>query len=191
VEPWQGAVLFLVGFGLVIPALEELLKPVGLVLAGQRVAAPMTAFVAGMLAGVGFGMTESLGNIAGATDMWAFAALTRIGTLIMHAFCSGLVGWGWGQARYRRRLARLALAYAGAVGIHGLWNGAAVIAVYGALQAGAVLANGALVAAGALLALLLGVCLAGLLGMGGRLRTAAAAAAITESAGSLAKTNIA
>jgi RsiW-degrading membrane proteinase PrsW (M82 family) len=51
----------------------------------------------------------------------------------MHITASGLMGWGYASARLEKRYGRLLLMFLLAVGIHGLWNGSALTAVYGAL----------------------------------------------------------
>jgi hypothetical protein len=44
------------------------------------------------------------------------------------------LGWGIASARLEKRYGRLALTFLFSVSIHGLWNGAAIMAVYGSLR---------------------------------------------------------
>jgi hypothetical protein len=44
------------------------------------------------------------------------------------------MGWAIASVRLEKRYGRLALTYLLSVAIHGLWNGAALLAVYGALR---------------------------------------------------------
>ena len=58
----------------------------------------------------------------------------------MHITSSGLLGWAIASARLEKRYTlrvlrgRLALTYLLSVSIHGLWNGSAILTVYGALR---------------------------------------------------------
>jgi hypothetical protein len=52
----------------------------------------------------------------------------------MHITTSGLLGWAIASAQLEKRYGRLALTYLGSVSIHGLWNGSAILAVYGGLR---------------------------------------------------------
>jgi hypothetical protein len=56
-------------------------------------------------------------------EQWASLVFARIGTGAVHIFTTSLVGWGLASAWGQRRYLRLAICYAVAVGIHGLWNG--------------------------------------------------------------------
>ena len=107
----------------VIPLLEELLKPLGLWLLGGRCLTPAQGFQAGMLAGLIFALAESLGNLANPLgDQWSLVAAGRLGTGVLHITTSGLVGWGLASAWGERRLWRLSGAFLLAVLLHGGWN---------------------------------------------------------------------
>lgn len=180
-QPWV-IILALALASIAIPLIEELLKPIGVIaLIGQR-PAPMAAFLGGVMGGLGFAVTETLGNLVALADPWVVLILARMGTLVMHSFTSGLVGWGWGQMAAGRPR-RLAGAYAGAVAIHGLWNALAVAAAYIGLYFQRTSQPGNLLLAGALgivmmfcllafMALVVG-CAAGLAWVGHRLRSPA------------------
>ena len=129
-------VLF-IGFSfisVIFPIIEESLKPIGVwFLAGQKLT-PAQGFAYGVLSGAGFGLFENLGNTSGSGELWAILASARISTLLLHSLTTGLVGWAlasaWGQKRYLR----LALTYAFAVAVHGLWNAMAVISTVASLE---------------------------------------------------------
>ncbi|HLB47150.1 MAG TPA: PrsW family glutamic-type intramembrane protease [Anaerolineales bacterium] len=127
-QPWVIVLAFVLG-SIVVPMIEELIKPIGVVLLIGRRPAPMAAFVGGMMGGLGFAVTETLGNLVTIADPWLVLIMARMGTLVMHSLTAGLVGWGWGQLAARRPW-RWVGAYAGAVAIHGLWNGLAVATVF-------------------------------------------------------------
>jgi uncharacterized membrane protein len=52
----------------------------------------------------------------------------------MHITSSGVLGWAIASAQLEKRYRRLVLTYLLSVSIHGLWNGSAIMAVYGALR---------------------------------------------------------
>ncbi len=116
-----------------VPLLEEALKPIGVwFLAGQKLN-PVQGFAYGILSGAGFGLFENLGNTSGGTTDWALLASTRISTLLLHCFTAGLLGWALISAWNERRYLRLALIYCIAVIVHGLWNGMALLSAAASL----------------------------------------------------------
>ncbi len=117
-----------------VPLLEELFKPLGVwFLAGQKII-PAQGFGYGVLCGAGFGLFENLGNTSGGAADWALLVSSRISTLLLHSFTAGLVGWALVSAWSERRYLRLALTYAAAVIVHGLWNGLALLSLASQLQ---------------------------------------------------------
>lgn len=139
-RPYVIAALVFVA-ALVVPLIEELVKPIGVWALGRSRTTPMAAFVGGALGGLGFALFEAFLNSANVgRDQWAGFVVGRLGTTVMHVCATGLAGWGVGQLFAGRWLRALA-AYAGAVLVHGLWNGNVIIA---SLSAGLLLeaANG-------------------------------------------------
>jgi hypothetical protein len=125
------AVIFsVIVFGAVIvPLIEELIKPVGVwLLAGRRLT-PAEGFAIGALSGAGYALVESLFLGSGGQE-WAFVVFARLGTSAVHILTAGLMGWAlvtaWTQSRY----IRLAAIYLLAVLIHGLWNGLTIASVF-------------------------------------------------------------
>jgi hypothetical protein len=117
-----------------VPLLEELLKPIGVwFLIGQKLT-PAQGFGYGVLSGIGFGLIENLGSTSGGATDWALLASARISTLLLHSFTAGLVGWALVSAWSERHYLRLAIAYAVAVILHGLWNGLVVLSAAVSLQ---------------------------------------------------------
>ncbi len=108
--------------GVLVPLLEELLKPIGVWLLARRALTPAEGFVAGALSGAGFALMENLGYSAASLDSWAAIVLARSGTAVMHIGASALVGWGLAATWRDGRFLRLVAAYLAAVFIHGLWN---------------------------------------------------------------------
>jgi len=129
-------VLFL-GFAsitVLVPMIEETFKPIGVwFLAGQKIS-PAQGFGYGVISGAGFALFENLGNTSSGGEVWALVAGSRISTLLLHCFTAGLVGWALASAWRQRRYLRLAVTYAIAVLVHGLWNGLAVLSAASSLQ---------------------------------------------------------
>ena len=110
-----------------VPMVEESLKPLGVwFLTGQKLT-PTHGFVYGVLSGAGFGLFENLGKTSGGGEAWAILASTLIITLLLHCFTAGLVGWALVSAWSQKRYIRLGISYILAVLVHGLWNGMAVV----------------------------------------------------------------
>ncbi|MGA2503455.1 MAG: PrsW family glutamic-type intramembrane protease [Anaerolineales bacterium] len=116
------------------PLIEEAAKPAVLWFMGKRMRSPAEGFVLGAFCGAGFAMLEGLMAASGATQLWGIGVGGRAAASLMHITGSGILGWGIASARLEKRYGRLALAYLAAVSIHGLWNGAAIMAVYGSLR---------------------------------------------------------
>ena len=107
----------------IIPLIEEALKPIGVWFqAGQKIT-PAQGFAYGVLCGAGFGLFENLGNTSVGGEMWVVLASTRITTLLLHSLTTGLVGWALASAWSQKRYLRLGLVYTFAVLLHGIWNG--------------------------------------------------------------------
>jgi RsiW-degrading membrane proteinase PrsW (M82 family) len=122
-------------FGAVIvPLIEEALKPLGVwLLAGSHLT-PAEGFTAGVLCGAGYALIESLLLSSNGGTEWVSLAFARIGTGVVHILTSGLTGWGLASAWAENRYLRLGVAYLGAVMIHGLWNGLTVLMVTAGLS---------------------------------------------------------
>jgi hypothetical protein len=105
-----------------VPLIEEALKPLGLWLLAGRRFSPAEGFVAGVLSGAGFALFENLIATSAGGEGWAMLAVVRISTALLHMLTTGLVGWALAHAWSRGRYFRLAFAYSFSVALHGLWN---------------------------------------------------------------------
>ncbi len=117
------AVVLTIGiFGAVlVPLIEELLKPIGVwFLVGTRLT-PAGGFVAGILCGAGYALIESLG-LASSGEQWASLVVARMGTAGVHIFTTGLSGWALALAWKQNSYLRLGGVYLFNVFFHGLWN---------------------------------------------------------------------
>jgi hypothetical protein len=115
-----GGVIFII----VAPLLEEFVKSLGGPLLGfQRRG---DAFLWGVTCGAGFSALEGLFNGGAVLEGWGLVMLFRWGATLMHALASGLMGLGWYGFLARGRPWQLLGAYGASVGVHALWNGAAM-----------------------------------------------------------------
>lgn len=111
---------------LLVPLIEELLKPLAVWLFAWKIESPAQGFVLGMLSGAAFGLFESLNASADGTVSWSVIVIARAGTSILHMTTSGLVGWGILSAVKEKKIRRFVAAYFTSVLVHGIWNAAAV-----------------------------------------------------------------
>lgn len=110
---------------LIVPLIEELLKPLAVWALATKIETPSQGFVMGLLSGASFALIESLNASADGTISWPVIVSVRAGTSILHMTASGLVGWGIVSAFKEKRIGRLIAAYFSAVLIHGVWNASA------------------------------------------------------------------
>jgi len=113
-------------FVVAAPLIEEFLKGLGVVLLGYRLRGQAEAWLWGVACGAGFAVGEGLFNGSLALEGWGAVMLMRCGASLMHCTASGIMGLGWYQALVRRRPWRLLAAFVASVGMHALWNAAAV-----------------------------------------------------------------
>lgn len=131
-----GVLLAVLSFlAVVVPLIEELLKPIGVWLLVGRRLAPAEGFAIGALGGAGFALFETLTSV-NTPDGWAAIVAARLGTNVMHLLTSGLMGWALASAWAEKRWLRLGAAYLLAVALHGIWNAAAVLVAFGSLSVG-------------------------------------------------------
>lgn len=124
----QPMVLFaiLAGLSIIVPLVEESLKPLGLWFLAKRGFSPAQGFALGAVSGATFALIESLATLSGAAGSdWLLLVIGRVGTLLLHIVCSALVGWGLGLAWTRAKYAQFAALFLAALAIHGIWNGLA------------------------------------------------------------------
>jgi hypothetical protein len=148
---------------LVIPLIEELLKPIAAWLLVHRGLTPAQGFMAGLLSGAGYALFESL-MLATAGGEWAMLVAARVGTGLLHVTTSALMGWAIAVAWRRGGWAgflRLLGAYFGVVFLHGLWNGLTLFLTWSVFLQGAEETLDAIFRVGGVAAVGLGV-LAGL-----------------------------
>ena len=134
-KPWVIALGFLM-LSFILPTVEELLKPFGVILMLKRKTTPLEECVGGMVGGLGIAAVETLSNLTAIGDVWLITILARFGTMVMHGLTAGLVGWGWGQWAASRSWWSLIRSFIGAIFLHGLWNASVVTIVLVGLRFG-------------------------------------------------------
>jgi hypothetical protein len=112
--------------GLMVPMIEELLKPLAVWIFAKKIESPAQGFAMGLLGGASFALIESLNASGDGTVSWPFIVSIRAMTSLLHVTASGLVGWGIVSAFREKRFMRFFAAYFSAVAIHGIWNACAV-----------------------------------------------------------------
>ena len=109
----------------IVPIIEELLKSITIWPLLSRPMNAGQAFLGGALGGAGYALFESL-FLPQAGELWAVTMVARAGTPLIHAFNTALVCWGLAEGFRRKRWLFAIGTYALAVGLHGLWNLAAI-----------------------------------------------------------------
>ena len=118
-----GVLFSILAFGaVVVPIIEELLKPIGVWLLFGRGLTQIAGFTAGALSGAGYALIESL-LLSSNGQEWASLVIARSGTSSVHILTTSLMGWAIALAWRKKRYGRLILVFLCAVAIHGLWNG--------------------------------------------------------------------
>jgi len=111
----------LIYMAILVPAIEEVFKPLGVWLFAGKLDSPAQGFALGALSGAGYALIETIG-VSGQGAGWASLLLSRIGTGVLHITTSALMGAAivrvWKDRRYLRLLGTFFLA----VTLHGLWN---------------------------------------------------------------------
>ena len=119
-------------FSVMIPMLEELVKPLAVWLFGNQISSPAQGFALGALGGASFALLETFGVSAQSED-WTTLLLTRLGTDILHVTTAALMGAAIVYAIREHRYLRLLGIYLLCVFLHGLWNGLAILFTFSGL----------------------------------------------------------
>jgi RsiW-degrading membrane proteinase PrsW (M82 family) len=125
--------LLLVLLSVIAPLVEELVKPLAVVILIGRVRSKAEAFTLGLACGIGFNLVETTGYISSGYNDWLTVALVRSGAGLLHGLGAAMVSLGWyylthkEEGRWRRR-ALVALGCAVyAVLQHAIWNGSVAL----------------------------------------------------------------
>ena len=115
-----------------VPAIEELCKPLGVWLLARKLNSTARGFALGALSGAGYALVETIG-VSGQASEWAILLFTRIGTGLLHITTSALMGAAIASAWHERRYRRLLGTYIFVVLLHGLWNAFAMLFTFSTL----------------------------------------------------------
>ncbi|MBC7251316.1 MAG: PrsW family intramembrane metalloprotease [Anaerolineae bacterium] len=110
----------------IVPLIEELLKPLGVLLLSYRRPTRAQAWLGGLACGAGFALAEGMLNTTTSAEVWGLIAPVRAGASLMHCLSCGLVALGWQRLLVERRPWKLVGAFVVSVTMHALWNLAAV-----------------------------------------------------------------
>jgi hypothetical protein len=116
----------LVFFSMLIPIIEEIIKPLGAWLNPNKLATPRQGFVIGVLGGAAYALAESLGMSPGIPEASNFLSIVRAGTDLVHVVTTGLMGWALISAWRERKYTQLGITYFLVIVIHGTWNALAL-----------------------------------------------------------------
>jgi hypothetical protein len=122
----------LIYIAVLVPAIEELFKPLGVWLLARKLDSAAQGFALGALSGAGYALIETIG-VTGQQGDWASLLFTRIGTGLLHITTSALMGAAIVLARRERGYVRLLGTYLLALLLHGLWNACAMLYTFATL----------------------------------------------------------
>lgn len=122
-------ILLLITLAVIAPVIEELVKPLAVVILIGRIRSKAEAFTLGLACGLGFNLVETTSYISQNYSSWLNVALVRSGAGLLHGFGAAMAALGWyylthkeeGPARRRILLASACALYA--IIQHSLWNG--------------------------------------------------------------------
>ena len=118
---------------LLVPLIEETLKPIGVWLLAGRQISPSAGFAAGALSGAGYALFENL-LLTANSETWATVQIARMGTSVIHILTTALVGYALAVAWQRQRYWQLLGVYLGAVLLHGVWNAMSLLMTFGEID---------------------------------------------------------
>ena len=108
---------------LIVPLIEELLKPLGVWALIKRGLTPTGGFIAGMLSGAAFALIESLFSLSAVSgDEWVYTVLGRVGTGLLHLTLTGFNGWALASSWKDGHAIRTGTIFILTVLVHGTWN---------------------------------------------------------------------
>ncbi len=122
--------ILLIMLAVVAPIVEEMLKPLAVIILIGRVKSKAEAFALGLACGIGFNLVETTGYISSGTGSdWLNVALVRSGSGLLHGFGAAMVALGWyilthkEEGRWARRLLLALGCGLYAIIQHAIWNG--------------------------------------------------------------------
>jgi RsiW-degrading membrane proteinase PrsW (M82 family) len=126
-NPWVIAAV-LIFVCVIVPLVEEFLKPAGTWLAIHKNMQPIDGFVMGVLSGAGYALFETLNAAGNIGPGWGILLLGRAGTDLLHILNTGLMGWAMVSTWNLKGILKLFGVYILTMIIHGVWNGLGMLA---------------------------------------------------------------
>lgn len=123
----------LIYVAVLVPAVEEIFKPLGVWLFAAQLDSAAQGFALGALSGAGYALIETVGVSGQQTADWASLLSSRIGTGLLHITTSAIMGAAIVLAWRQRRYLRLLGTYLFAIFLHGLWNALATLYTFSTL----------------------------------------------------------
>lgn len=123
----------LIYVAVLVPAVEEIFKPLGVWLFAAQLDSAAQGFALGALSGAGYALIETVGVSGQQTADWASLLSSRIGTGLLHITTSAIMGAAIVLAWRQRRYLRLLRTYLFAIFLHGLWNALATLYTFSTL----------------------------------------------------------
>ncbi|HLO34421.1 MAG TPA: PrsW family glutamic-type intramembrane protease, partial [Anaerolineales bacterium] len=109
----------LIYIAILVPAIEEVFKPLGVWLFVSKLESAAQGFTLGALSGAGYALIETIGVSGQQTGEWTSVLFSRIGTGLLHITTSALMGAAIVLAWRERRYLRLVGTYLLAMLLHG------------------------------------------------------------------------
>jgi RsiW-degrading membrane proteinase PrsW (M82 family) len=123
------SLLLLIMLAVIAPVVEELVKPLAVVVLIGRVQSKAEAFALGLACGIGFNLVETTGYISNGYSQWLNVALVRSGAGLLHGLGAAMMSLGWyylthkEEGTWSKRIL-LAVGCGGyAIFQHAFWNG--------------------------------------------------------------------
>jgi membrane protease YdiL (CAAX protease family) len=126
-------IMTIAGLGIFVPLVEELFKPLGVMLLLGRKLTEAQGFALGAICGAGYALVENL-TVGANAETWAFTSAGRFGTSAMHILTAALSGYALVRAKNEKRYGALFGTYVVNVMIHGIWNTLVVLTATTALS---------------------------------------------------------
>jgi len=120
-----GGLLFVVS--ILIPMIEEMVKPLAVWLFAKQLDTVRDGFVLGAVSGTAYALFETIGLGSGAGSNWLVVLGARGGTSLLHIVTSAMMGAAIVGAARERKYLRLAGIYFASILLHGLWNAFAIL----------------------------------------------------------------
>ena len=124
-NPWM-VVLIISFVSVIVPLVEEFLKPAGTWLVVKKNVTPREGFALGVLSGAGYALFETLSAAGNMGNGQSVILLGRAGTDLLHIFTTGIIGWAMISDWKLKGWFKLFSVYLLSTVIHGLWNGLAL-----------------------------------------------------------------